>query len=151
MIQQGLITLLLALTLVSCRTSKGSVDAGQSPGAEIVHLQDTKWILVELMGVPVNAATLPKQAFLILQSSEIRAIGTAGCNNFNGEYDVDESKMSIRFSKMTTTLMACENMEVEAQFLEIIETVDNYSLNGKALTLNRAKMAPLMRFVAAEK
>jgi heat shock protein HslJ len=150
MLRQLLIIVVLSLTLIACKTGKSTVDSGQIPDAEIVSLQDTKWILVELMGAPVDAAKLQKVPFLLLQSSGQRAVGTAGCNNFNGSYQLDESKLSIRFDKIASTMMACENMEVEAQFLTLIETVDNYSLNGPTLTLNRARMAPLARFVAVE-
>jgi heat shock protein HslJ len=150
MARQYLIIAFLALSLSSCKTSKSTADAGQNLRAEVVDLQDTKWILVELMGVPIDPTKLQKEPFLLLKSSEQRAIGTAGCNSFNGEYDLDQAKMSIRFNKLTTTLMACKYMEVEAQFLAMIETVNNYSLKGNTLTLNRDRMAPLARFVSAE-
>jgi heat shock protein HslJ len=45
--------------------------------------------------------------------------------------------------------MACaEGMETEQAFNEVLGMVDNYSLNGEQLTLNRARMAPLARFEA---
>jgi len=149
MLRQFSILLCAMLAFTACQSKKTVVDSGQVTDAQVVNLQDTKWILVELMGVPVDAAKLQKKPFLLLQSAEKRAVGTAGCNNFNGSYELEEAIQRIRFSKMASTLMACEHMEVEAQFLELIETVDNYSLNGNSLTLNRARMAPLARFVAA--
>jgi hypothetical protein len=39
-------------------------------------------------------------------------------------------------------------MDVEEAFHEVLRAVDNYSLDGKRLTLNRARMAPLARFEA---
>jgi len=39
-------------------------------------------------------------------------------------------------------------MDIEKAFLDVLSAVDNYSLNGGHLTLNRARMAPLARFEA---
>jgi heat shock protein HslJ len=39
-------------------------------------------------------------------------------------------------------------MEVETAFHDVLKMVDNYSLSGDRLTLNRARMAPLARFEA---
>ena len=47
---------------------------------------------------------------------------------------------------MATTLKACPDMEIEAQLVKVLETVDNYSIKGGVLSLNRAKMASLARF-----
>jgi heat shock protein HslJ len=52
----------------------------------------------------------------------------------------------IKFSKMAATMMACPDMEVEREFLQVLETADNYNLIGDTLVLNRARMAPLARF-----
>jgi hypothetical protein len=43
-----------------------------------------------------------------------------------------------------STLMACEEgMETEQALNEVLGMVDNYTLNGELLSLNRARMAPL--------
>ena len=49
---------------------------------------------------------------------------------------------SIRFIRFIV------NMETEFEMLKIFELVDNYSVSadGKFLSLNRARMAPLARF-----
>lgn len=46
--------------------------------------------------------------------------------------------------------MACIDMEVENQFMAVLEKANNYSLNGNTMTLNKAKMAPLAIFEAVE-
>ena len=45
-------------------------------------------------------------------------------------------------------MMACPDMETETQFYKVLEMVDNYYHNNDTLILNKAKMAPLARFVA---
>jgi hypothetical protein len=51
---------------------------------------------------------------------------------------------------MASSMMACLNMEVEEALKKALEMADNYSVSadGKYLSLNRARMAPLARFEA---
>ena len=76
-----------------------------------------------------------------------RVHGSGGCNTFNGSYELKEGNR-ISFSKIASTLMACENMEAEQEFFKVLETADKFNLVGNTLTLNKAKMAPLARFEA---
>jgi heat shock protein HslJ len=45
-----------------------------------------------------------------------------------------------------TTKMACPEMTVESGFLAALSRIDNYSVSGDKLSLNRARMAPLLVF-----
>lgn len=45
-------------------------------------------------------------------------------------------------------MMACPGVEGEERFLDVLTRADSYSLRGDTLVLNRARMAPLARFVA---
>lgn len=47
---------------------------------------------------------------------------------------------------MASTMMACPNMEEEREFLQVLESADNYNLVGDILELNKARMALLARF-----
>ena len=105
------------------------------------------WKLVELNGQPVPA--LGREPHLILKSEDGRVNGFGGCNSFRGTYQLDEAASRINFGRMASTMKACSSgMEVERAFHEVLQNVDNYSLNGDRLTLNRARMAPLARFEA---
>ena len=108
----------------------------------------TKWKLVELNGKPiVKSKEMNKESFLQL-NSENRYAAFAGCNNLMGEYDLKEQILQIKFSKGASTMMACSDMETEQEFGKMLETVDNYSINGNQMTLNKARMAPLAKFEA---
>ena len=105
------------------------------------------WKLVELNGRPVPA--LEREPHLILKAEGGRVNGFGGCNSFTGTYELNEAASRIRFGKLAATMMACASgMEVEEAFHQVLRSVDNYSLNGDRLTLNRARMAPLARFGA---
>ncbi len=105
------------------------------------------WKLVELNGQPVPA--LEREPHLILKAEGNRVTGFGGCNSFTGSYTLDEKTSRISFGQLALTLRACSSgMEVERALSNVLERVDNYSLNGDHLTLNRARMAPLARFEA---
>lgn len=115
-----------------------------------VTLTDTKWKLVEFMGKAVEYKNPNhKDIFLQLNSADSSAFGFSGCNTFRGSYELKEGNR-ITFSKMASTLMACPDMELEREFMKVIETADNYNFDGKMFVLNKARMAPLARFEPME-
>lgn len=76
---------------------------------------------------------------------EMRAAGNSGCNSFTGSYELKDGSR-IRFSQMASTKMACMDMTIEQEFLNILQSADSYWFDGATLVLNRARMAPLARF-----
>jgi heat shock protein HslJ len=92
---------------------------------------------------------LKREPYLIIKAEGGRVNGFGGCNSFTGSYKLNEAESRISFSQVASTMMACvSGMDVEKAFHEVLRSVDNYSLNGDHLTLNRARMAPLARFEA---
>jgi len=105
------------------------------------------WKLVELNGGPVPA--LAREPYLILKAKGGRVSGFGGCNPFTATYQLDEAASRISFRKLAVATMACaSSLEMEEAFHQVLQTVDNYSLDGDRLALNRARMAPLARFEA---
>lgn len=113
--------------------------------SEKVSLTDTKWKLVEFRGKPVEYKNPENKEIFIQLNSDNSAYGFSGCNTFRGSYELKEGNR-ITFSKMASTLMACPDMELESEFMKVIETADNYNFDGKNFVLNKARMAPLARF-----
>ncbi len=103
-----------------------------------------KWKLVELNGKPVTH-NANKEMFIQLNKDN-RYAAFAGCNQMTGGFELKEEALRIKFTKGASTLMACPDMTTEQEFAEMLEKVDNYSINGNNLSLNRARMAPLARF-----
>lgn len=107
------------------------------------------WKLIEVRGQKVTAADFTtKEPHLILKSADNRVTGNGGCNSFFGSYELQANINRISFSKMGSTRMACLKPGVEDAFLNVLETVDNYTLKNDTLQLNKARMAPLAKFVA---
>ena len=106
------------------------------------------WRLVELNGKNVAVdSTFIKEPHIIFKESNNRVIGNGGCNSISGEFKI-ESLNRITLSKMISTKMACPRMQLEQEFLEVLQKADNFNVAGDLLMLNKARMAPLARFKA---
>lgn len=113
-------------------------------------LTDIRWQLTEMMGKPVTKSENQREPiFLIFNSEENRVNGFAGCNNFMGGFEIKEGNR-LMLKQMASTMMACENMETEISFLRTLEQVDNYTIKDGVLSLNKAKMSPLLIFKMAQ-
>jgi copper homeostasis protein (lipoprotein) len=120
------------------------------------HVRDSaidgrRWRLVELRGSPIDGMELVAEPTLSFAADGSTMSGNASCNSFSGAYAL-KSGNRIRFARqLAVTLMACPDMSVEAEFLDVLQTADNYAIGSDGtLSLNRARMAPLARFAPVE-
>jgi heat shock protein HslJ len=111
-------------------------------------IEGTYWKLIELNGQSVTMSeNQSREQHMILQASDSTVKGHGGCNGFGGNYELKPGDR-IKFSKIVSTMMACDNTEMENRFFKVLETADNYNLVNDTLVLNKARMAPLARFKA---
>lgn len=138
------------LLFSSCNTSK-KVTNGTSneTNMETNTIIGKKWKLVELNGKAVADKINDKEPFLQLDKAENRYSASGGCNGMGGTFTLSDNG-KIKFSQGMSTMMACENMEIEAQLAKALLAADNYTANNNTLSLNKARMAPLARFQAME-
>lgn len=128
--------------LASCAVRK---DKSASDSAD-VPLEGTYWKLVEINGTPVDTG-LNREPFLKLDADENRVSASGGCNGMGGTYEL-QANNRLSFSQLIGTMMACPNMEIETQLSDVLGRTDSYAIQGDTLSLFRARMAPLARFVA---
>ena len=107
------------------------------------ELQDREWVLVELLGQPVTTERPPTLRF---DRATARLSGSDGCNRLMGNYRLREVNRLQIGDNMASTMMACPDMATSKQFNDALQQVDNYSIGNGELSLNRARMAPLLRF-----
>jgi heat shock protein HslJ len=106
-----------------------------------------KWQLVELNGQPISALGKPAKTPYIQFDSTRRVAGNNGCNQFFGSYEL-EKKGRIKFSAMGSTRMACvDNNTIESDLMQVLSNTDSYVIVNDTLVFNRARMAPLARWV----
>jgi len=122
-----------------------NMDGGKKSNAE---LAETYWKLTELMGKAVApAAQGVREMHIILKKQDNRVQGFAGCNNIMGSYELKDGNF-ISFKDIASTKMACPDISMENQLMDVLGRADNYSILGDKLSLNKARMAPLARFEA---
>lgn len=108
-------------------------------------LKGTTWQLSEMDGKPVDTTnkTVPV-IIIILYSAGNEVSGNAGCNNFNGSYEL-KGNDEIKFTALNSTKKTCPDQENENTFLHELGSVDTYTVNGGQLTLSK-RGKPLLRF-----
>ena len=141
--------ILCVLSLTACNVFKksDSPTTGDETASNVIT--DRKWKLVELAGKPVADKINGKEPFILLHSKDNRYSGSGGCNGLGGEFTL-QAHGRVKFTQGMSTMMACENMEIEKELKRVLITADNYSLSGDDLSLNKARMAPLARFRAVK-
>ena len=140
--------ILLIFFIAGCNSSKDA--KGKANVVVTGPLVDTYWKLLELNGIKVADAVAGqrREIYLQLSSKENRATGNAGCNGYGGRYMLQPDSFGIRFTEIIRTEMACEGIGLENDFFKVLEQADSYNIKGNLLQLNRAKMAPLAKFIA---
>jgi len=111
-----------------------------------VELKNSKWRLVKLYGKTIEKNKDSKREHGITFNTDGRFSAFAGCNSMAGSYELQEEVSRIKFSKVASTMMACEDMETEQELAKVLEMADNYNFDGKTLKLNKARMATLAEF-----
>ncbi len=98
------------------------------------ELQNTYWKLLEVEGQPVTTPEGMREAHIILASTDSRAHGFAGCNNFFGTFQADDDSLS--FSPMGATMMACpDGMDTEQSFLKALGETTRAVISGQVMSL----------------
>jgi len=147
-LKQFVIILLAFSSFLSCNSTKKSTNSTSPHTNTNAELTETYWKLTELMGEPF---VMPKGAkteiHLVLKKQDNLVNGNGGCNSFRGSYNLMEGNR-ISFSQLAGTKMACIDMEKETSFMEVLQKADNYAIQGKILSLNKGRMAPLAKFEA---
>lgn len=131
--------LFLTVFLVSCQT--------QTAQKATTDITGKKWKLTELNGQPIALKNPKNNPYFKLDMNGMKYEGHAGCNGLGGTFEIKQDVMRIKFNQGMSTMMACEDLDIENQFTKAILAADNYSVNGNTLTLNKARMAPLAKFV----
>lgn len=135
--------------LLSACNSSNNATASSNQTSMDTSITGKKWKLTELYGKPVAGTVNGKEPFIMLQDTGNRYTASAGCNGLGGTFTLSRNGR-IKFSQGMSTMMACENMEIETTLKKVLDQTDNYTVNGNTLSLNKARMAPLARFRGIE-
>lgn len=114
------------------------------------HIQ-RQWMLVSFEGFTKEQLVKNKAEINLTappENGKIRGSAFMGCNRmfFTSEF---KAKNKVEFSGIGSTLMACQEMELETKFTKAFETMRRYEINGHFLTLYDDK-GNSMKFIAAD-
>jgi len=106
---------------------------------------DTTWNLVEIGNRPIQHPG-PRIPHMRFETDKVT--GFDGCNNFFGEYTLDDNKLT--FGLLAATRMACPHInDFDMHFNKMLSMTSGYRINGNRLEL-LAEDRPLAGFIAAE-
>lgn len=138
--------LLLVLLISSCNTTK-NMDTKSNPfdlEANRKALTAQKWEIEKIFGRDIEAPEGRDEPTLKF-NMDGTVTGHTGCNPINGTYTLEEG-LRIKFNNMATGLALCSDVPYEREFLDILNTADNYTIADGMLSLNKARMAPMAVF-----
>lgn len=123
----GLLTL-IAFLAMNCKPSN---KINEVVGITKITLENTRWNLVELNS---QAVTIENKPYLVFASKSMVLNGFGGCNQLAGSYELNGQK--IKFNNIAATRMFCaETMTIETSFLQSLEIINVYRLEGHELIL----------------
>jgi len=101
-----------------------------------------EWVVVEMKKVPVQQSGGRRDAHITFDVTTKKFSGYGGCNQINGNYNVD--KQTIRFTEVISTKMSCSDIEFENAFLSTLASIDRYEIRGTDLVLKKKKETMLV-------
>lgn len=138
----------IAVAFSACKSTQQVTSTNQT-NMETSNIIGKKWQLVELRGNAVAPTINNKVPFIEFNDADKRYSASAGCNGLGGTYKISGNGRIV-FTQGMSTMMACDNMEIETELKNILGLTDNFTINNNVLSLNKARMAPLARFKAIE-
>ncbi|MDR0419256.1 MAG: META domain-containing protein [Prevotellaceae bacterium] len=136
------IVVLCSVTLLNsaCSVSKKVTTAKGIPTDGQGNITALEWGLISVRSKDgKKTLPAPKEQLPTLRiTTEGRAAGYAGCNNFFGPVTIDG--YSLKFGNMASTMKMCVSvMDVENAIMAIFEEVDNYTVANGNLLLRKGK------------
>jgi heat shock protein HslJ len=129
------------LGFVSCKSSKNATTENMK--TKPTELTEKHWKLFELNGIKVSET--PREPFIVFEKNENRFHGNTSCNNFFGTFEL-KMKNKIKFSQGGMTKMACIENQLEASFIQVLESTIVYKTQNDTLIFLGETGSTLARF-----
>lgn len=93
-----------------------------------------RWVISSIGQVAVGEVERTPELNFDLEAKRVH--GNASCNVINGSFSQEEGKpVSLRFSQMISTMMACPNMDTEQSILQALDKVRAFDRGEEEGTL----------------
>jgi heat shock protein HslJ len=113
----------------------------------------THWKLVSLSNKDINASSLSREAHIIfspLVEGNANFHGASGCNEMLGKYEGYEQNLTIDNKHIAMTRMACPDMKIETQFLQVLGHAIRWEMTNEKLELFDSNQTIIARFKAVK-
>jgi len=148
--KKNLFIIALAVLATACNNPGNQKTSEQTTATQItdstetaVDLFSNEWMLTELNGEAIVLDTsFHAKPNLIFDKENNSIGGNGGCNGFGGNIELKGSD-SLQIADITSTQMACPNLEIEQRFFEALGNTKTYHINGNMLTLHNDKDEPV--------
>jgi len=130
-------------------TSTASVATPAAP-TTANPLAHTEWWLESLGPAGSEQPAGAGRTVTLNFEAETQVSGSAGCNSYGGQYQIQDGK--ITFGQIVHTMMACADTQVmqqEQEYLQALQTTSEYTLSGGQLTITYDSGKGQLNFVPA--
>lgn len=102
-------------------------------------LENQDWIATMVNNGKEAVIGIPEDISVTARFENGTVSGNAGCNNYNGSYELDGN--NIKFGEIASTMMYCEGpaSEVESNYLIALQNSDNYVFENGRLVLKQGE------------
>ncbi|MBX2915169.1 MAG: META domain-containing protein [Cyclobacteriaceae bacterium] len=119
---------IVVLVAAACKPSN---KINKVVGITKATFENTKWALTEL---DAQAITFENKPYLMFAPKSMVVNGFGGCNQLAGSYE--SSGQKLKLNNMAATRMFCqETMQTENAFLQTLQQVNHYRIEGHQLML----------------
>lgn len=133
------------MTVASCGSKKQVVETPETEEKKtVVTTLDGEWDVIAVRSrVVENGAgeTLPYVGFDLRSK---RVYGYGGCNRVQSTLEVNSEEHSLKFGYPTTTLMSCDNMDLEQSVLSAFFDARSYKFIGDGVVLISQNGKPVL-------
>ena len=114
----------------------GSIAFEQPEPVVDASLDDTLWVLTTLInGEAASSVLSTTTPTMTIDTTSGSLRGTTGCNDYFADLQIEDTLLTL--SELGWTEVGCESqvMAQEASILEVLQTVERFSIEGDRLTL----------------
>lgn len=148
--------ILFTILLTSCNvfrskgksiTQKENNKTSNELSIQKFEIFQTEWELIRMGASKPNLTGTDNKVSILFSKDNSHFAGFSGCNRYSGKYEI--KKESLLFDNIISTKMACPetDMAFENNYLNNLNKVNNYAINGDTLFLKNNGRA-ILTFIA---
>jgi heat shock protein HslJ len=125
----------VTLTIITILLATGLTLSACASPTTLASLSGTSWVLVSYGRVGSQTPAASRIRTSLIFGADGQVSGSLGCNEFSGNYKVNDGKLD--FGPLASTLMACPEpqMTQEGTAIQVLTGTARFTLDGSTLTI----------------